>query len=231
MSTMEMLRTATPVATSAATRFDVGDVERTQGRKILRNVVVAELGPFKDGRGQFNAQSLRTAANLMQATPLAARFGHPSQFDDGVANVVGEWQNARFEASKLKADLLFSSIARNLPGWGDVQSYVLTLAREMPWALNVSLVVAAEQIPQRRGEPRLWLPVRIQGADLVAVGAATNSLLGDDQRSVKQQNAEEVARRTAHVGKLLAEIRGDDPPPQRTSRAELDEMVARILEK
>lgn len=221
-ATVETLRVATPAANRFGDFSDAPEVGRSGDRTLLRALIIAEQGEFKDaGRGEFDAQGLRTAANLMQASKQGARFGHATQSDDKVGAFVGEWINARFESGKLKADLLFSTAASNLPALGDVRSYVLSLAKETPWAINVSLQIVAERLTQGRGRSPLWLPLRILGADLVAVGAATNSLLGNGELSVRQANAEAAAKRRARCEALLAKAYGPNykPAPRLTREA------------
>jgi hypothetical protein len=44
-------------------------------------------------------------------------------------------------------------------------------------SLAMSLVVAADKLPNSNGGPAIWRPRELQGVDFVAIGDATNGLL------------------------------------------------------
>lgn len=158
---------------------------------IIRGYVVAEKGPFKSRRGQFDDESLRLVVSIMAASEpqgLKSRFTHPSMSDDGLGSFLGRAHNARLEDGKVKADLHLDRTAFDTPR-GNLAKYVMDLAESDPDALSSSLVLNFEEIhtfdedgrpkTDADGEliPPIWRPTKLLASDIVDTGDAVGGLL------------------------------------------------------
>lgn len=140
-------------------------VDRKAG--VIRGVILAEEGIFKDRRGEFDRESIRKAVKLAQekSAGLKARFAHPNLSDDGLGKFLGRHKNVRSDTvmrehgkdkdgrplmkEKLVArgDLHLDPTALDEPPGGGkpLGVYVMDLAESDPDALGLSLVLQAEQ--------------------------------------------------------------------------------------
>jgi HK97 family phage prohead protease len=158
--------------------------------KVIRGYVVAELGTFKSGRGQFDGHSLDKIVSLYRRHPvgLRSRFTHPTMFRDGLGSFLGRSKDAYRDGSKVRADLHLANVSFGSPQ-GNLGQYVLDLAASDPDAFMSSLVLKADKIElvdargrrktDANGEllPPVWRPTELVASDLVDEGDATSSLL------------------------------------------------------
>lgn len=171
---------------------------------VLRGYVVAQLGVFKDRRGEFNGEGLRQIVRVMNSSPkgLKSRLGHPSLSDDGVGKFLGRARDARLgkavdaatgkAVEAVRADLHFDPTAADTPH-GNLSDYVLRLAESDPDAFSSSLVIEPEEVEQLDAKgrqlldaegnplPPLWLPKRLHASDIVDTGDAVDGLLSAPQ--------------------------------------------------
>jgi hypothetical protein len=162
-------------------------------KKVLRGFVVAQLGPFKSGRGQFDDQSLDQILTLMQATRggLKSRFAHPTLSGDGLGKFLGRVHNPLRDGPKVRADLHFDATSLDTPPEGGkaLGLYVMQLAESDPSALSSSLVLNTDKLYQtdesgrvKRDEqgneiPPVWRPTRLHASDIVDTGDAVDELM------------------------------------------------------
>lgn len=166
--------------------------------KALRGYVVAQEGPFKSGRGEFDGRALRQIAQLMRREPkgLKSRFTHPDLSSDGLGKHLGRARNPWMDTIEtpagpreaVRADLHFAESAFNTPS-GDLASYVMDLATEDPDAISSSLVIEPQEEHRLNRDgtqkvdddgnpmPPLWRPVRLHASDIVNEGDAVDGLL------------------------------------------------------
>lgn len=188
----------TPTWLAAKTRGELIGVDREE--RVIRGFIVAEEGPFKDLRGEFNREAINQIAEQMLASPkgLKSRFTHPTLSDDGLGKFLGRAKNARVEAVErqgqerlaVRADLHLSGTAFETNPNGNLGRHVLDLAEEDSDALGASLVIRPRE-EQRLNEdgtilrdedgeplPPLWFPESLHAIDVVDEGDATHSFLG-----------------------------------------------------
>ncbi len=177
-------------------------VDREAG--IIYGKVVAQQGPFKDERGEFDLQALRAIVKLGRehSNGLKSRFGHPTLSDDGLGKFLGRTQKLRMdtattpqgeEVAAVRGDLHLSRTAFDEPPGGGkpLAEYVMDLAEEDSEALSSSLVLEIEEelrldkkgrrlVDEDTGRelPPLWRPVRLHASDIVDTGDAVDGLLG-----------------------------------------------------
>jgi hypothetical protein len=155
--------------------------------RVLRGYVVAIQGDFKDERGAFSEEGLSQIVKIMGSNGkgLKSRFGHPGLLTDGLGRFLGRgrkprmdtvvnWQGKRVPA--VRADLHFDESAFKTP-YGDLATYVMTLAKSDPDAISSSLVIAPRLQDRGRDQPPLWFPSRLAASDIVEEGDAVDSLL------------------------------------------------------
>jgi hypothetical protein len=168
--------------------------------KVIRGYLVAEEGPFKsEGRGEFDADAIKTIRKLMAAEPegLKSRFAHPTLSDDGLGKFLGRAKSPRLTKEQrgeeqrlaVRADLHLSRTAFTSPS-GNLGDYLMDLAEEDPDALGSSLVLRVDQEFRlddkgRRAKdkagadlPPLWRPTKLHASDIVDEGDATRAFLG-----------------------------------------------------
>ena len=151
----------------------------TEGRPVgvdrqlnaIMGYVVAQEGPFKsEGRGEFDAKSLRQIVKLMKTTPrgtprklgVKSHFAHPTLSDDGIGKFLGRVRRPYIdkittdetaedgtfkELEVVRGDLYFDKTALEEPvgGGKPLGAYVMDLAESDPDALSSSLVLSVEQ--------------------------------------------------------------------------------------
>lgn len=137
---------------------------------VIRGVILAEEGVFKDRRGEFDRAGIRRAIKLANEKPqgLKARFSHPTLSDDGLGKFLGRHKNVRSdtvlrevgkgedgrpllkERLVARGDLhLDPTSLEEMPGGGKpLGVYVMDLAESDPDALGLSLVLKVEERPQ-----------------------------------------------------------------------------------
>lgn len=168
-------------------------------KKAVLGYTVAQEGPFKDGRGEFDAAALKEIVRLGNAAPkgLKSNFSHSTLSADGLGKFLGRARDFRMSTATdatgktvqaVRGDLYFDESAFKTPS-GDLATYVMDLAESDPAAISSSLVIQPEE-KYRRDEkgvlledkegnplPPLWWPVKLHGSDIVDTGAAVDGLL------------------------------------------------------
>lgn len=168
--------------------------------KMIRGMVVAQLGEFKDGRGQFDAAGIQKIVELTNAKPkgLRSHFTHGTLSGDGLGKYLGRVRNAYRDTAvdartgktvaAARADLVFDESAFKTPS-GDLATYIMDLAESDPDAISSSLVIEPKEhyptdakgriLIDDHGEPLppIWEPLALHGSDIVSKGAAVDGLL------------------------------------------------------
>lgn len=161
---MQLKMPVTPEWLRASTHGAVG-VDREKG--IIRGVILAEEGPFKDKRGEFDKAAIRKIVRLGNEKPggLKARLAHPTLSSDGIGKFLGRHKNLRNdtvlrevgrdadgkpllkERAVARGDLYNDPTALDEPiGGGKPHGvYVMDLAESDPDALGLSLVLKVDQ--------------------------------------------------------------------------------------
>lgn len=163
-------------------------------KRVIRGIVVAERGVFKDKRGEFDDKSLAMIVEMGNAAPkgLKSRLSHPTLSDDGLAKYLGRKRDFFLDGGKVRADLHLADSAFNTPG-GDLGTYAMDRAEEDPDSFGSSLVLQKKEeqkldankrpLVDEKGQPlpALWRPVRLHASDLVDDGDAVHgSVLSAD---------------------------------------------------
>lgn len=170
--------------------------------KVIRGFVLAQEGPFKDLRGEFDVKGLKEIAKMANSKPngLKSRFAHPSLSGDGIGSFLGRAKNVRMgvaqverngkllELNAVRGDLHLDKTAFATPS-GDLGSYVMDLAESDPDALSSSLVIQPDERKRldRKGMPvlgedgmelpPLWFPKELHAIDVVDTGDAVDGFL------------------------------------------------------
>lgn len=173
--------------------------------KIIRGYVMALHGPFKDGRGEFDDQSLSKIVELGNAAPngLKSRLGHPGMSDDGLGKYLGRAKSLRLDkatairdgkpvtVNAVRGDLHLNDAAFTSPS-GNLGGYVMDLADSDSDALSSSLVLrtdkekrlgpdgAPQKDPAGKELPPLWRPKSLHASDVVDDGAAVDGFLSNN---------------------------------------------------
>lgn len=210
-------------------RLSAGPVGVDRGRKLIRGMVVAQLGPFKsEGRGEFDENSLRQIVELWPKAGLKSRFSHPNESSDGLGKFLGRARDprlatafavgpdgARVEVAAVRADLHLDPSAFKTPN-GNLGQYVLDLAESDPGAISSSLVLNrseehrlnADGTPQLSADgqplPPLWRVKRLYATDVVDEGDAVDDLLGAAALEGLRYTRDYLAAGEAVLGKLFA---------------------------
>lgn len=170
--------------------------------RVIRGYVVAQLGPFKsEGRGEFDADSLKQIVELWPQAGLKSRFAHPGESSDGLGKYLGrartprldtatvERAGERVQVSCVRADLHLDPSAFRTPS-GNLGQYVLDLAESDPAAISSSLVLNRSEEYRLNPDgtpmldaggnplPPLWRIKRLYASDIVDEGDAVDDLLG-----------------------------------------------------
>lgn len=187
---------------------------------VIRGFIMAEEGPFKTGRGEFNKKALKQIVKLCNDNPkgLKCRMGHPTESDDGLGKYLGRVRSAWYEEypskgpigdpllqlGRVRGDLYFAQSARDVPGKGDLAAYFMQRAKEDAESLSSSLVLDCEQEYrlEKDGRPKqsedgmnlppLWFPTKLYASDLVDDGDAV-------QGGLLSANVDELSTLTHEV--------------------------------
>lgn len=182
-----------------------GKVDRENNR--ILGYIVAQEGPFKTGRGEFDLKSLRAITKLMNAEPtgLKSRWTHPI-FNEEMGTFLGRAKNARVaklmipagenqfkEINAVRADLYLDPTSFDTPQHGNLGKYIMDLADSDPGAFGSSLALSVNQEYRltKSGQaeaddsgnplPPIWRPLVLKASDVVGEGDATTSFLSVDQ--------------------------------------------------
>jgi hypothetical protein len=160
--------------------------------KIINGYVVAQLGPFKTGRGEFDAEGLAAIVNLINAQPdgVVVNYGHHENVGspDAMDAFLGRAKNARVDRDRVRADLHFNPVAfMSHTGGTSRGERLMQRAKTDPGSFASSLVLAADKRP-RRGQPPTWHAMAIQSSDIVYVGDAVHGgILSADERAADEE--------------------------------------------
>lgn len=177
-------------------------VEVDRKNAILRGFVVAQAGPFKSRRGEFDRQSLQEIADAGNGAGqgLKSRFSHPTECNDGLGKYLGRARNFGVGTVKLdsgqivdavRADLHFDATALQSgpQGGKPLGEYVMDLAESDAGAVSSSLVIRPKKeyrldssglpLKDEKGEPLppLWRVEKLIATDIVDIGDAVDGLL------------------------------------------------------
>lgn len=162
--------------------------------KVINGYVVAQLGPFKTGRGEFDAQSLAAIVKLINEQPdgVVVNYGHHDNVGspDAMDAFLGRAKNARIDRDRVRADLHFNPTAfMSHTGGTSRGERLMQRAKTDPGSFASSLVLAVDRRPSaRRGQPPTWHPTAIQSSDLVYVGDAVHGgILSADDRAADEE--------------------------------------------
>jgi hypothetical protein len=146
-------------------RAKTGTVDRELG--VIHGVILAEEGPFKDKRGEFDRAAIRKAVTLAKDKPsgLKARFTHPTLSSDGLGKFLGRYHDVRSdtvlrevgraadgkplmkERLVARGDLYLDKTALEAPpdGGKPLGLYVMDLAESDSDAFGASLVLQKDE--------------------------------------------------------------------------------------
>lgn len=169
--------------------------------KMIRGMVLAQEGLFRDPRGQFDAAGIQKIVELTNAKPkgLRSNFTHATLSSDGLGKYLGRVRGAYrgtavdARSGKMVAaargDLHFDDTAFSTPS-GNLAGYIMDLAESDPDAISSSLVIEPREEPVRDAKgnvvvdaetgdplPPIWVPLALHGSDIVSEGAAVDGLL------------------------------------------------------
>ena len=160
--------------------------------KVIRGYVVAQAGPFKTGRGTFEADGLAAIVKLINSQPdgIVVNYGHHENVGspDAMDAFLGRAKNAWIDRDRVRADLHFNPVAfMSHNGGASRGERLLQRAKTDPGSFASSLVVASDKRP-RRGQPPSWLPLAIQSSDIVYLGDAVHGgILSADERAATEE--------------------------------------------
>jgi hypothetical protein len=161
--------------------------------KVIHGYVVAQLGPFKTGRGEFDADGLAAIVRLINAQPdgIVVNYGHHENVGspDAMDAFLGRAKNARIDRDRVRADLHFNDVAFMSHNGGTSRGErLMQRAKTDPGSYASSLVLAADKRPSKRGQPPTWHPVAIQSSDLVYIGDAVHGgILSANDRAADEE--------------------------------------------
>lgn len=172
--------------------------------RMIRGMVLAEAGPLKSGRGEFDEQALDQVAELINAAGgVDSHLGHGHVFGQDPGTFLGVLTDAVVDRSpkpaRIRGNLTFSKAASMSPS-GDLAAYVMQLADERPQSISSSLVLFADletRPPLKRGGKNvdqlpLLRPLEVRGSDIVTRGDAVNRLLSADPEEVEEEEIEDT---------------------------------------
>lgn len=160
--------------------------------KAILGYVVADAGPFKTGRGEFDEASLKAIVKLINSEPvgLAVNYGHHAErpgTPEALDAFLGRAKNARIDEDRVRADLYFDPVAfLSVSGMVSRGHYLMARVKSDPASLSTSLVLNAEKIDRfdnrsrrkldDRGNPLppLWRPTGLLSSDVVSRGDAVH---------------------------------------------------------
>ena len=149
-------------------------VDRTN--KVVMGAKVIEKGDLNDARDwTVDTDTLHQVVELAERGKrgVKARFTHPNMSDDGLGSYLGRWTDFRVENNAVYADLHIADSAFDVPGKGDIATYVMDLAEEDPEAFGVSLATVLDDsmVDAEEGVPLRF--AKLRAADFVDEPAAT----------------------------------------------------------
>jgi hypothetical protein len=175
------------------------DVDEEKG--LIRNAAILTIGKPQGYSWDVDKTTLAQTAALLNARAggTKVRFKHPPKNNDGylpegLGMQVGVvLPGVRIEGDTLRGDVQLGEYAKNLPGLGDVRTYLLQLAKEHPMDVGLSAVIGFTVDPQRGTDGKPLLPARVYDCDAVDfVGTPAgnpNGLLAAGEPKPNQPNS------------------------------------------
>lgn len=164
-----------------------------EDNKIINGYVVAQLGQFRTGRGEFDRASLAAIVKLINESPdgVVVNYGHHENVGtpDAMDAFLGRAKNARVDGDSVRADLHFNPTAF-LSHTGGVSrgERLMQRAKTDPGSFGSSLRLAVDKRPGARGKPPTWHPVEIQSSDIVYIGDAVHGgILSANDRAADEE--------------------------------------------
>lgn len=188
--------------------------------KRINGYVVAEMGVFKDYRGQFDRASLQQIVAAWPGKGLRSRFGHPNLSSDGIGKYLGRAVNPRVDGNVVRADLVFAQRAYSGPDGSNYADYIMDSVEEDPESMGTSLVLIPKRMAvlddkgnQKYAEdgepvPDIWHIDQLMASDVVDTGAATSSMLSMDINEHELPDAV-VREVTAALNGMFADLSHD----------------------
>lgn len=180
---------------------------------IIRGIVLAEQGIFKDRRGRFSQAGLEKIVEVANRSDggLKTRWTHPTLSNDGLGTFLGRTKNIHMstvsrdgiDVPAARGDLHLSPTSFSTPK-GNLGDYVMRLTDDDPDAINMSLVLRAKQEYElnadgtaKKGDdgkalPPYWLATDVHAVDVVDTGAATNSMLSENYPELSEQYEQDI---------------------------------------
>jgi len=107
---------------------------------LLGNVAFITEGEAIGHPFFVDAEMVRQVVEAVNGDALIkSRFTHPEWGKDTMLTLVGEATNARIAGKQVRGDIDFLSSASNLPGLGDVQGHLFSIASEKPEMVGLSI--------------------------------------------------------------------------------------------
>lgn len=131
-----------------------GGLEVDEDAGVIRNAAVMTIGEASGHGFDIDATTLEQVAGLINAAGsdgVKVRFKHPQDNlgnpTDDTGTLIGRLRNARVVGDSVRGDLHLGRFAKTLPGYGDVWSYVLAVAKDDPAGSGLSAVIEYDPEP------------------------------------------------------------------------------------
>lgn len=160
--------------------------------KVINGHIVAQVGPFKTGRGEFDRESLAAIANLINSSPdgVVVNYGHQENVGSAEAldGFLGRARKAWVDGDSVRANMHLDPVAFLSHNGGVSRGdRIMQRAKSDPKSFGSSLVVATDK-QARRGGPPIWRPLAIMSSDVVYVGDAVHGgILSADERAADEE--------------------------------------------
>ena len=159
-------------------------VDRANG--IIKNVSLMTIGAALGWPFTIDSTTIDQLINAVNSDPsggVRCRLGHPEMkreigptgemeesVKDDIGRVVGTITNASRDADRARGDVKIGPYAANMPGLGDVRSYLLDMAEHSPEAFGMSAMFPYTTEPQfDAGGSITGNPARLQGLDAIDI--------------------------------------------------------------
>lgn len=132
---------ATTVSLQNTTALTDG-IKIDEDKFLIQDISVIQKGPALGHGFEVDDTMLKQVAEQINAKDkgVKARLTHPSFLEDGIVRMLGRVSNATVKGGKVRADLQLGEYASLAPGGGDMRAYVMSLAKEAPDMIGMSIV-------------------------------------------------------------------------------------------
>ena len=162
---------AAPIA--LACYLKAGDFTVDAEAGMLKGVSVITRGAAKGHGFDIDDVMLGQVAEAINGKPKGVRshLGHPDGFggNDGIEVRLGRFQGAKVEEDKVRADFTFGPYAADVPGKGDVRTYLMHLVEEDPSEVALSILFVPGEMEERDDGEGHSLPPAARLQELLAV--------------------------------------------------------------